>query len=142
MALFSALTLSSCKKDPCKNVSCQDGNCRCNLPWEGSKCEVDARDKFAGAWQGTQNCGSGPEQVSFSIIKSASVATRIIIDSDFYGELTSSNAFSIPNQTIDADGVPVTLNGNGIVNGNQITMTLVFVVSGTSFTCTITANKQ
>ena len=91
-----------------------------------------------------KNCagGSGPEQVTFSIAKSAAVPTRIIIADDFYGELTSSNAFTIPSQTADISGLPVTVNGNGSLNGNQINMTLVFAISNSSTTCTITANKQ
>jgi len=46
MVFFGAMTVSSCKKDPCKNVTCQnggicqDGNCKCNPPWEGPRCEV------------------------------------------------------------------------------------------------------
>jgi hypothetical protein len=147
MALFGALTLQSCKKDPCKNVTCQnggtcqDGNCRCSLPWEGSKCEVDARDKFVGSWRGTTNCGGGPEEDVFSITKSSTTANRIIIE-DIYGELTSSSTFDIPTQTVNVDGTAVTINGRGNLNGNQLTLTYVLTIQGAAITCTGTYNKQ
>ena len=147
MALFGALTLQSCKKDPCKNVTCQnggtcqDGNCRCSLPWEGSKCEVDAREKFVGSWRGTINCGDRPRQVTISITKS-NTPTRIIIDGEVRGELTSSSAFDIPNQTFDIDGTSATIYGSGSLNGNQLTLTYVVTIEGAAITCTGTYNKQ
>ncbi len=147
MALFGAITVSSCKKDPCKKVTCQnggvcqDGNCKCNLPWEGSRCEVDARDKFVGSWRGTINCGSGPEETTISITKSSVTPTRIIIE-DIYGELTSSNTFDIPTQTVNVEGTAVTVNGRGNLNGNQLTLTYNVTIQGSAFTCTGTFNKQ
>lgn len=148
MALFGALTLQSCKKDPCKNVTCQnggtcqDGNCRCSLPWEGSKCEVDARDKFVGLWRGTTNCGDGPEEDVIPITKSSTTANRIIIEGAYYGELTSSSTFDIPTQTVNVDGTAVTVSGRGNLNGNQLTLTLTFTVQGAAITCAGTYNKQ
>jgi hypothetical protein len=147
MALFGAMTVSSCKKDPCKNVTCQnggvcqDGNCKCNLPWEGSRCEVDARDKFVGSWRGTVNCGSGPREMTISITKSSVTPNRIIIE-DIYGELTSSSTFDIPTQTVDVDGTAATINGRGNLNGNQLTLTYVLTIQGMAVTCTGTFNKQ
>ena len=148
MALFGAMTVSSCKKDPCKNVTCQnggtcqDGNCKCNLPWEGSRCEVDARDKFVGSWRGTTNCGDGPEEEVFSITKSSVTPNRIIIEGGIYGELTSSSTFDIPTQTVNVDGIAATVNGRGNLNGNQLTLTYIVTIQGAAFTCTGTYNKQ
>ncbi len=148
MALFGAMMVSSCKKDPCKKVTCQnggvcqDGNCKCNLPWEGSRCEVDARDKFVGSWRGTINCGGGPEEEVFSITKSSATPNRIIIVGEFYGELTSSNTFDIPTQTVNVEGTAVTVSGRGNLNGNQLTLTYNVTIQGAAFTCTGTYNKQ
>ena len=151
MALFGALTLQSCKKDPCKNVTCQnggtcqDGNCRCSLPWEGSKCEVDARDKFVGSWRGTAQCqgGGGPEEDVLSITKSSTTPNRIIIEGRIYGDLNSSNAFDIPAQQVNVDGIGVTISGEGSLNVSQLKLTLKYTVQGGgAFTCTGTYNKQ
>jgi hypothetical protein len=149
MALFGAMTVSSCKKDPCKNVTCQnggvcqDGNCKCNLPWEGSRCEVDARDKFVGSWRGTAQCtgGDGPEEEVFSITKSSVKSERIIIG-DIYGELTSSSTFEIPTQTVNVRGIAVTISGRGNLIGNQLTLTLNYTVLGEAYTCSGTYTKQ
>jgi hypothetical protein len=141
------MTVSSCKKDRCKKVTCQnggtcqDGNCKCNLPWEGSRCEVDARDKFVGSWRGTINCGGVSIEAVFSITKSSVTPNRIIIE-DIYGELTSSSTFDIPTQTVNVDGTAVTVNGRGNLNGNQLTLTYILTIEGAAITCTGTFNKQ
>ncbi len=151
MGLFVALAmfgLVGCKKDPCKKVSCLnggtcvDGNCRCNLPWEGSKCEVDARDKFVGAWRGTDTCGYSRD-VFTTIIKSTVSATRIVFDEYYFGmyaELTSSTNLTIPTQIVDQ----VTISGNGVLNGNILILNITYRHGGWSppQTCTYTLNRQ
>lgn len=142
------LSLSGCKKDPCKDVTCQnggtcvDGKCNCSLPWEGTKCEVDARDKFAASWSGTSNCGGTVEQVSFGISKSATEAIAILIDNQIRGRLTSSTTFDVPTQQITQDGVTVTVSGNGVLNGNVLTLTLTVSIGGQGGTCTYTVSRQ
>jgi hypothetical protein len=152
MALFGALTLQSCKKDPCKNVTCQnggtcqDGNCRCSLPWEGSKCEVDARDKFVGLWRGTTSCeGGSQDTIIISIAKSSVKPNRIIINyiiGDIYGDLTSSSTFDIPSQTVNVNGTDAPINGSGKLDGNQLTLTYTLTILGVPLRCTGTFNKQ
>jgi hypothetical protein len=155
MALFGAMTVSSCKIDLCKNVTCQnggtcqDGNCKCNLPWEGSRCEVDARDKFVGSWRGTTNCGDGPQEMTISITKSSTKSdggviyfTGVFVGSSVDFKLTSSSTFDIPTQTVNVDGTAATINGRGNLNGNQLTLTLVLTREGAAITCTGTCNKQ
>jgi len=152
MALFGALTLQSCKKDPCKNVTCQnggtcqDGNCRCSLPWEGSKCEVDARDKFVGAWQGTENCGT-PRTYTTTINRSQASPVRITIyERDFqityYAELNSSTSFTIPQQTYTEQGQAVGISGNGTLNGNTLIMSVTYNLGSGGFTCSYTLTRQ
>ena len=95
-----------------------------------------------GSWRGTINCGSGPEDGAFSITKSSTTATRIILGDRIYGELTSSSSFDIPTQTVDVDGTAATINGRGNLNGNQLTLTYVLTIQGAAVTCTGTFNKQ
>ena len=95
-----------------------------------------------GSWRGTTNCGGGPEEDIFSIIKSSAPANRIIIGGGIYGELTSSNTFDIPTQTVNVDGTAATINGRGNLNGNQLTLTYIVTVQGAAVTCTGTYNKQ
>lgn len=58
VSIFSTMTLSSCKRDKCKTVACQNsstcdeetGACKCAPGYEGSMCEVATRDKYTGSW--------------------------------------------------------------------------------------------
>jgi cytoskeletal protein CcmA (bactofilin family) len=95
-----------------------------------------------GSWRGTTNCGGGPEEDVFSITKSSTTANRIIIEGGVYGELTSSNTFDIPTQTVNGNGTAATINGRGNLNGNQLTLTYVLTIEGAAITCTGTYNKQ
>ena len=146
MALFGALTLQSCMKDPCKNVTCQnggtcqDGNCECTLPWEGPKCEVDARDKFVGFWRGTTVCEGDSEITTIGIAKSSVRPNRIVIGS-IDADLTSSSTFDIPFQPVGVNGLPETIYGNGSLNGNQLTLNYVLTIRGVPRRCTGTFNK-
>jgi hypothetical protein len=152
MALFGAMTVSSCKKDPCKNVTCQnggtcqDGNCKCNLPWEGSRCEVDAREKFVGAWQGTENC-DGTRTYTTTINRSQTSQVRITIYEPFfqityYADLTSSTTFTIPQQTYTVQGLAIGINGNGTLNGNTLIMNVTYSSGSDALTCSYTLNRQ
>ncbi|MCX7607392.1 MAG: hypothetical protein N2170_09045 [Bacteroidia bacterium] len=142
------LSTLGCKKDPCKDVTCQnggtcvDGKCNCSLPWEGTKCEVDARDKFAGAWSGTENCGGGVENVSTTISKSSVEAIAILIDGQIRGRLTSSTTFEIPSQQINSGGTTVTISGNGVLNGNTLSLTITYSVGGQGITCSYSLTRQ
>lgn len=141
------VALMSCKKDPCKKVTCQnggtcsDGNCSCPLPWEGSRCEADARDKFAGAWRGTENCGGSIQNVNSSITKSVE-ARNIVIDGSITAQITSSTAFTIPTQVVNAGGVAVTISGNGSLSGNTLNMTITYAVGPDAETCQYTLSRQ
>jgi len=152
MALFGALTLQSCKKDPCKNVTCQnggtcqDGNCRCSLPWEGSKCEVDARDKFVGAWQGTESCG-GTRTYTTTINRSQASPIRITIyepdlQITYYAELNSSTRFTIPQQNYTVQGQSIGIIGNGTLNVDALIMNVTYSLGSQSLDCNYTLTRQ
>jgi len=139
-----------CKKDPCKKVDCKnggtcvDGACRCNLPWEGNQCEIDARDKFVGAWKGTENCGQ-PADATTTIVKSTASPLRIVFDQYYYGvyaELTSSTNITIPSQQVTLGQTTITVSGNGVLNGNTLILNITYSSGGQGITCTSTLNRQ
>ncbi|MEN2993667.1 MAG: hypothetical protein ABDH91_08980 [Bacteroidia bacterium] len=149
--LITAFLLSfvgSCKKDPCKDVKCQnggvctDGQCSCKLPWEGNRCEVDARDKFVGSWRGTENCGGSVETRAFSIAKSVANPIAIIIGDEIRAELKSSTTFDVPSQQIIRQGVAITVSGNGSLNANALVLNLSFSSGGEGITCVYNMTRQ
>jgi len=62
VALFSAITYTACKKDPCENVicmnlgACDGGKCVCPVGFEGARCEVLSRDKLVKTFNGRDTC--------------------------------------------------------------------------------------
>lgn len=68
-ALFSAFTATvlytSCEKDPCVNVSCQNGGscnggaCVCPTGFEGPTCESKTVTRFVGGYAGFTSCNNG-----------------------------------------------------------------------------------
>jgi hypothetical protein len=61
IALFSAVTYTSCNNDPCKAIVCaaggvcNDGDCICASGYEGNQCETETRQKFEGIWYVTED---------------------------------------------------------------------------------------
>lgn len=58
VSVFSTTFLSSCKRDKCKTIACQNGSacdeetgaCKCATGFEGSMCEITTRNKYIGTW--------------------------------------------------------------------------------------------
>lgn len=72
IALFSAVTYTSCKKDACENVlclnlgACDQGKCDCPVGFEGTRCEILSRDKFIKTYNGHDSC-SGDNDTAFNV---------------------------------------------------------------------------
>lgn len=62
IAIFSLISYTACKKDPCGNVvclhlgACDGGNCVCKVGYEGLRCETLSRDKFIFTFNGHDSC--------------------------------------------------------------------------------------
>jgi hypothetical protein len=62
IAIFSAITYTACKKDPCESVICKNlgacdgGRCVCPVGFEGDRCEILSRDKFIKTFNGRDTC--------------------------------------------------------------------------------------
>jgi hypothetical protein len=54
ISAFGAVVYTSCNKDECKDVVCQnggtcsEGKCTCPTGYDGTNCETKSRDKFVG----------------------------------------------------------------------------------------------
>jgi hypothetical protein len=151
LAASAIIALPSCKKDPCKAVTCQnggaciEGTCDCIFPYEGAFCEVRMTAKFVGQFAGNIVCFGQSDPESFIVTESQTEIKRIIISDgteSFHADLTSTTTFDIPSQTFDAGGMPATLTGNGSLSGNTLSMTLTVTVSGFPVTCTFSGTRQ
>ena len=64
IACFYAITYTACKKDACHNVvclnlgTCDGGNCKCPVGYEGLRCDTLSRDKFVFTYNGGDSCGT------------------------------------------------------------------------------------
>lgn len=62
IAVFSVVTYTACKKDPCKDViclhlgACDGGECICPIGYEGDRCEELTRDRFVRTYTGGDTC--------------------------------------------------------------------------------------
>jgi hypothetical protein len=159
LKIFAVLTLivvvvSSCKKDPCDDISClnggtcNDGTCACAEGYEGTTCATEERAKFLSTYSVNESCTSGPFEYSISISTSSSGVSNVIIPNfGGYGvtvaATVNNSSINIPNQTLsDGTGASATFSGSGQISGNILTITYnVSFNGGGSDACTMTCTK-
>ena len=136
-AFCAVVYSSSCNKDKCKDVTCQNGgvcdggNCTCLIGYEGTNCETKSRDKFIKSWTASdlQTGASAPLAYSATIVAgTGSDVTQVIIGNtfsdNFYttGPITATvldSVITIANQ--HPDGNKYSLSGAGHISGGKIT---------------------
>lgn len=149
--LALSVSFTSCKKDPCKDVICQNGGaciegaCDCLLPYEGTNCEVRMTAKFAGLFTGPLTCFGQTQTETFTVTESQTHPDRLLVSyggESFYGVVTSSSTFDIPEQSFTQGGLTGTLSGNGSLAGNVANLTMLITIAGIPVTCTFQGTKQ
>lgn len=116
LLIFSAVLFDSCKPEKCDQVSCafggtcKDGNCLCQIGYEGEHCETITRDKFKGQWNVNEDGSlSSPAQFTASIENGPTINQVIIknFQNVFKSENVIATAYkdtlTIPLQTM-SDG--------------------------------------
>ncbi len=159
---ISMLTLMpSCKKDKCKDVTCQnggtcneeDGSCICATGYEGANCETAMADKFVGNWKYNETC-AGITVTDFTVVITKNGPNKIQING--FGGIACGGSNILVNCTVNGRDITVDSgqsfcagnlqinSGTGTINtsGNSISMTYTFTVPGVgSQTCTGTYTK-
>jgi hypothetical protein len=157
-AIVAALVLSACNSDKCKDVTCQnggtctDGNCKCPVAFEGSKCEIESRAKFlnngqAAVWKANETCSGDTNRYVYTVTISPAAAKNQIILGNIgnfeitqnpTATMTSSTAFEFGKKDIDI------FYGTGNLAGNTLTVNTFYKPSGspTYISCTATLTRQ
>ncbi len=146
---FGAVVYTSCNKDECKDVVCQNGgtcssgNCACATGYEGNRCETASAAKFIGTWKvneascggnytNTVNAGTTATTIIFSNLGNFTNAAQVIASAD-------KNTLLINNFT-DATGRKFSGSGTFSSDSYTVTYTVTFT-DNTTETCTAVFSK-
>jgi uncharacterized membrane protein len=148
---FTVVTYTSCKKDKCKDVTCQnggtcsDGNCSCPTGYSGTLCETGSAAKFIGTWYG-DDCYGNPASMEFdaggdgvSLILPSTIGDSSCVKNIAIRATANGNSLTFPSQhVIDLCGFNGgTLSGSGSISGLTLTVNLTAVADagGTEHVC-------
>ncbi len=143
LAVGSMLSMNSCKKDPCKDETCNDKgtptangdvcDCACNTGYEGDKCETEWSTKFVGSYNVTET-GSATGTFSSSISANSSTEVKISNFSDsgmnINATLDAGSTLKINNASITVGGANFVANGTGSISGTTVTLNYTLSYGG------------
>lgn len=147
LAVIGMVTMNSCSKDPCADVTCNnggicvDGTCDCADWYEGSSCNTEMRTKFYGTYQGTLTVAGSSNAIQTELSMYNGNVQRVWIDNDFYFNITGSTTGEIPLQVINSGGTTFNITGNVNLNGNTVQMNMTWSSNGTGLAVVIIATK-
>jgi hypothetical protein len=152
---LAALSIVSCKEDPCADVSClnggtcNEGTCACAAGYEGTDCGIEQRAKFIATYNFNESCTSGPYSYTCSISSSSSAVTKVLLNNfaDLEGTIISASVsgttLNIAQQNFSLNGQNLGIVGTGQINGNLLTITYTLTLPDNSTdACTATGTKQ
>lgn len=131
--------------DPCYDVNCVNGNCvdgtcECDSAYEGTLCDQRKTKKYAGTYNASDSCGTGPITYVTSITEHSTELFRIMITNlnDFDGQgitqdviadLDSTGlAFTLPSQNL----LGTTVTGSGSLDPSTGVITITYNKVGVS----------
>ena len=152
LAVGSMLSMNSCKKDPCKDETCNDKgtptangdvcDCACNTGYEGDKCETEMRTKFVGTYAYNESCTSGTDTYTVSVATSSSSITEVSIN-NLYNQgiivkgTVSGTALTIASQPFGS----ATISGTGSISGNTLSLSYSVSLGGATDACSGSGTK-
>jgi hypothetical protein len=153
ISAFGAVVYTSCNKDECKDVVCQNGGtcsggtCTCATGYEGTNCEIKSRDKFVGTYTGTETCTLGND--NYSVIVSTNSDAIKLTMTGLYNDpsapytaictMTSATAFTFSGSSSASTGIVFT--GTGTLATNTLTIAYTVTNGTTTNSCTFIGNK-
>lgn len=153
VGIFSAVLYTSCSKDACKGVTCNNGGtcsggtCTCTTGYKGVHCDTTWNAAIIASYSISETCTpptTGGTYNSAITASSTNTTTGFIISNfgnsggSATGTVDANGNITIPAQTVS--GVAVTVS-QATITGNVLTITYAFT-SGTAYTCTMIMTKQ
>ena len=162
VSAFCAVLYTSCSKDACKDVTCQNGgtcsggNCTCPTGVTGTNCETINRTTYANTYKGNGTDNAGGTYNNFRLVYAVTGTdltkmTLTVQDATGTGavpvmNITLSNitatgsSYTVESTTSTSAGVTYTYTGTGTINGTTASLSLVETPSTGSAT-TFTFNN-
>ncbi len=148
---FTTVTYTSCNKDECKDVVCNNGGtcvagiCACPTGWEGTSCNTRTRDKFlapsggTSTWAGSDACTSGNYTITLTIGASSQDLNVLVSNPGGFGgtvtitgTVTGTNTVSFSNQSVGGGRILTgTMNFSGGTSSSPNAMTFTYTVTPT-----------
>ena len=129
VGLFGAITYTSCTKDPCNNVTCDNGgacnngNCSCPSGFIGSNCQTSV---FVGTWSGTDVCTAASYDITVTIAPSSTTTNLLVTNPGGFG----TNV--VITGVLSSDGSTATFV-NQDAGGGRVLNGIMSLTSGTTF---------
>lgn len=146
--LLSLITISvsSCKVDPCEEVTCLNGgvcdagDCLCETGYEGINCETEQRLALVGDYTVEETCNLGSFSYNISMTANSAIGTEITLNN--FGDFNFSISGSVSGTTVtftDQVGNASTINGIGQLENGVLTIDYTMVTSaGQTLDCIMT----
>jgi hypothetical protein len=147
ISAFCAVFYSSCKKDPCKDVVCQnsgtcsDGKCTCPTGYEGTNCETKSRDKFIGTYAGSEICTIGTDNYSITLAANSD-ALKLTYTNLYNQNFTATCSMAAADSfTFAGSQGSTNFSGSGRLVTNTLTVHYTITDGTVTNTCVFTGNK-
>lgn len=144
-ALLALLALTSgCAVEGCTNPFSDNYNPEATE--DDGSC-VLAREKFLAQYNVNEACPSGNFTYTINIVASTTADNAVIINNlggsnAPVNATVDGNSITIPNQNITSQGLAISLNGSGALNGNLLIINYTFNLAGGGESCSMNCTKQ
>lgn len=147
---FGTVLYTSCNKDACKDVTCQnggtcnDGKCTCTTGYEGTNCETKSRDKFVGVYTGSEICSVGTD--NYSITLTANSDALKLTMQNLYNDAITATCSMLATDSFSFSGTQGGANFTGTGRLVTNTLTVRYTITNPSVTpsvnsCVFTGTK-
>lgn len=146
LSAFCAVLYSSCTKDECKDVTCQNGgvcsggSCTCVTGVTGNRCETIYKDSYKNTYKGTGTDNTGGTYTNFRLVFSAPSSTTDFTTMTLQIQDASGGSVGVPIVNITLSGFTssgatytitsttsagFTYTGSGSISGSTASMNLI-----------------